>query len=133
MRSLVAFDLSSLDGTTIVLAELRLYKYHDGGSVQGRLHGVHRISESWSESVNRYGRLDYESGATDTDTVEQDVDGWMVWDVTSDGQAFAGGTYANHGWLIRDSSEEPSLYSNFRTREYSGTTYDPVLEVTYIP
>jgi hypothetical protein len=135
-RGLIQFDLSSLSGKTIDSAELKLYKYDhttDWGSPVGRTYNAHRITGSWTEmGVTWNTAPGYNGGVTDSDTVPNNGN-WMTWDVKSDVQAFASGTYTNYGWLVKDSVEPSSYYqqSYFRSREYTGTTYDPVLIVTY--
>jgi hypothetical protein len=135
-RGLIQFDLSSLSGKTIDSAELRLYKYNyytSGYNPVGRTYNTHRIIGSWTETgVTWNNKPSYNAGVTDSDTVPNN-DNWMTWDVKSDIQAFASGTYTNYGWLIKDSVEPTNnaCQSYFYSREYTGTTYDPVLIVTY--
>jgi len=132
-RGLIQFDLSSLSGKTIDSAELRLYKYDNYGNPEGRIYNVHRIAGSWTEtSVTWNNAPGYDSGVTASATVPNN-NNWMTWDVKSGVQAFARGTYTNYGWLIKDSDESgySACHSYFYSIEYTGTTYDPVLIVTY--
>ena len=136
-RSLIYFDLSSLSQKTIISAELKLYKYDnkyscDYSNPVSRTYDVHHITDTWTEKdVKWNNRPDYDVTVTDNDVV---VDaGWMEWNVTTDVQAFANGTFTNYGWLIKDNSEGYCYScSYFRSREYSDVNYRPVLEVVYV-
>jgi len=60
--------------------------------------------------------------------------GWKEWDVTDSVQAFVNDDRNDYGWLIADQSEGgvTSWAPKFRSKEWSGTTYDPYLEISYV-
>jgi hypothetical protein len=112
--------------------------------------GAYRITNSWTEGTGTTSSpassnvsWNHRTGTTNWTTSGGDIAGltssvnitsnnsWTgYWDVTSDVQAFVNGTYTNNGWLLKlTTSSDISLQP--RAREYSGTTYDPQLEVTY--
>jgi hypothetical protein len=136
-RGLISFDITSIDGKTIISAELKVYKFYDyyycdDSDPVGRTYNVHRILENWNENSVRWNnRPNYDNSITDSDIVPDD-DNWMIWNVTDDVQYFANG-FTNYGWVIKDNEEEDCYScSYFRSRDYSDSDYWPVLEVTYI-
>lgn len=133
IRTLISFDLNSLNGKTIISAELSLYKYdYYYYSPYGRTYNIHRITQNWNEnSVKWNNRPSYDNSITDSDIVPSDYN-WMTWNVTEDVQDFADEIFDNYGWMLKDDSEGYYRYSYFRSSEYSNSDYRPVLEVTYI-
>jgi hypothetical protein len=55
------------------------------------------------------------------------------WDVTNLVRGWINGSFLNYGLMLRgpESSGNDSARLGFATRESSGTTYDPYLEITY--
>ncbi len=61
---------------------------------------------------------------------------WVQWDVTGDVRNFVNLSQPNYGWTIKDHTESQSstnYQATFRSKEYSGATYDPQIVVTYRP
>ncbi|MFO7678346.1 MAG: DNRLRE domain-containing protein [Thermoplasmatota archaeon] len=138
-HGLIAFDVSSLSGKTIISAELRLYKYDDYYLCEytnpvGRTYDVHRVIDNWNENGVRWNnRPDHDSTITDGAIVPNNNNNWMIWNVTNDVQSFLNGIYNNYGWLIKDNDElDCHSSSYFRSKEYPNENYRPVLEITYI-
>ncbi|MEX1002682.1 MAG: DNRLRE domain-containing protein [Crocinitomicaceae bacterium] len=66
---------------------------------------------------------------------DDDIDntGWHTFDVKSHVQTMVNYPSNNHGWCMRLQSESGTTRGGrYNTIEYSGTTYDPYLEVTYV-
>ncbi len=132
-RTVVHFDLTSIPaGASIDSATLHL----DIWSLvvgTGRTYDVHRVTESWVETLvtwrNIFGKnvlMPISSAATGTT-----ANSWVVWDITSDVQAFTDGT-PNYGWLVKDQTESQGTnYVKFYSSEYADATKRPYLEVTY--
>lgn len=122
-RALVEFDLSSIpSGANIISAVLNLYCSSgcSSPSISAR-----RITSSWSESTVTW---DTQPGHASTATYVMMATGtgWKNWIVTSDVQNFVNGTYTNYGWKLTSAKSENDI---FRTKEYTGITYDPKLVV----
>jgi hypothetical protein len=136
-RSFVQFDVSSIPATaTILSANLRLYLVTEAPSAS-RSYDAHRVtSPAWVESTITWNNQPAVTGSpTSTISVTTPLDRWLSWDVASDVAAFVASTFTNYGWRISDSVESSATdyRSYFDTREYTGTTYDPQLVVTYLP
>ncbi|MBW2974170.1 DNRLRE domain-containing protein, partial [Candidatus Woesearchaeota archaeon] len=157
LRTLIEFNLSSIPGDAVITnAVLSLYYSEDIDASGNRIHGVHRVLESWEEGSGLGDTNDaningttwderwysqnwasaggsFNSTATDTQTVgDSESYGWIEWNVTSDVQYFLGNPGSNFGWLIKDTDE-----ATLSTRKYYNSTEDPdasswpKLEVNY--
>ncbi len=136
-RSFVRFDASSIpSGATIQTATARLYLAT--APTASRTYNIHRVTASWIESgagsITWNNAPSVAGSATDAIATGTTSGVWLEWDVTADVQGFVSGTYDNYGWRVRDQTESSGTarQSTFRTREYTGTTYDPQLVVVYI-
>jgi hypothetical protein len=147
-RAIVYFSLASVPaGATITLANLSLYYYSD--EIQnpvGRTYKAYRVTgHNWTESGvcwNKYDLThswttaggDYSTIAGGSAIVPANI-GWMTWTVTGIVQSWKNGTNSNHGFLIRDNSEDASglgYECDFRTKDYTGDiTKRPKLYVEY--
>jgi hypothetical protein len=132
-RSFVQFDVSSIPAVAIInTATMRLYL--DTAPAASRSYDAHRVTASWVETtINWSNQPATVAGATSTQATGTASGVWLSWDVKSDVAAFVLGTYSNFGWRIKDQVEDSgtNYQSYFRTREYTGATYDPQLVVTY--
>ena len=130
-RSLVRFDFSLIpSGATITAATLELYATAVPGT--SRNLAVHRITAAWVEGSATWtsfaGAFETAAAATIAGGTST---GWKTWTVTSLVRALFEGTYANHGFLVKASSETGSGTYSFATRENATTGNRPILRVTY--
>jgi len=132
-RSFLQFDISSISSVAIIkTATMRLYL--DTAPAASRSYDAHRVTASWAETgIDWNNKPTVAGSATSTQATGTASGVWLSWDVKSDVTGFLAGTYSNYGWQIKDQVEDfaTDYDSVFRTREYTGTTYDPQLVVTY--
>jgi len=119
-RSLIQFDpMSGIPpGSQIIDAYIRTWLNFP--PVESRLFDMHRITEAWTDtSVTWNNQPEYTPLVTTTlDTGVEPL--WLEWDATSDIQRFFNGSVVNHGWLIKDHSEDaspPGFYCTLRALE----------------
>ena len=145
-RGILKFDLSSIpSGSTITSVTLSLYLYSTRG--YDRTFGIHKVTKNWTESGvtwNKYDGTnnwttsggDYEATASATVTAGAVWNIWVDWSsstLVSDVQGFVNNPSTNFGWIIKDQTEGSSNqdWVRFYSKEYTGTTLRPKLEVTY--
>lgn len=122
-------------GTSPSIVQATLRVYADSASAL-RTYDVYRATESWTEGGINWGNQSATAGSA-TASTNVSATGWVDWDVTADVQNFSdyGGANTNYGWMIRDRSESESLFdayeTRFRAREYSGSSTDPQLLISY--
>jgi large repetitive protein len=124
-RALVRFDLPAIPaGCDVVTAKLRLYaaSYKDGRTLQAI-----PLAAAWTETGVTWGNQPATTGTAATTTSGF---GYRDWTVTSQVQAmYTPGT--NHGFLIRDASENGGgLDQAFNSRE-KGTDNPPQLVISF--
>jgi large repetitive protein len=124
-RALLRFDLPTIPaGCDVVSAKLRLYasSYKDGRT----LHAIPLVA-AWMETGVTWGNQPATSGAAAT---AKSGFGYREWTVTSQVQTmYTPG--ANHGFLIRDASENGGgLDQGFHSRE-KGTDNPPQLVISF--
>lgn len=135
-RSLVRFDLSSCSipsGASVRTAVLKLTI--NTAPTVSRTYLVHRATATWSEStVNWDTRPTVETGPT-ASAATGTTAGVVQWDVKSDVAAFVAGTATNHGWQLRDQTEDDlvAIQTGFAARENATTASRPALTITYYP
>ncbi len=136
-RSFVQFDVSSIPaGATIQSATVRLYM--ETAPSGSRSYDINRVTASWIESgaggITWNNQPAVAGSPTDTIATGTAAGVWLEWDVTCDVQGYVSGTHSNYGWRVKDQTESSATdyRSVFRTREYTGTTYDPQLVVIYV-
>lgn len=131
-RALLEFDISSIpSGATITVAELRLYCV---SPAVGRTYEFRRVTGAWEELDVTWNN---QPAITETNSIDHDSPtsvGWYnksVLAMVQDARA-AGTTF---GVRIKDSVESGGAQtsSTFRSKEYTGTAYDPILYVEYTP
>jgi hypothetical protein len=139
-RGLVSFDLSSIPASaTISDAKLHLYFvtscYYYGHS-QDRTVTTYRADADWSESsVTWNNRPGYaEAYGSASVGVTYSGLGWHSFDVTDLVGRWVNGSFSNHGLMVRAPETSGSDFARlqFYSRDRSGTSYDPYLEVTYV-
>lgn len=128
-RMVLRFDLSTVVGT-ISDAKLRLY-VHSMGSTD-TTHRLYLMSDdSWVESIITWNNC---PGTTSTDTTwpvaTTDAGTWKEIDVTSLAQTEAAGDDELSLQIRADVVQ--NVLVQYRSKEYSGATYDPQLVVTFL-
>ena len=131
-RSLVLFDTSVIPGNiTINSATLRLYLVNSW-DYPDRVRTVttYRVPSNWSETGITWNNAPQPAEAYGEDDVRHADFRWYEFDVTDLVRAWHGGTYANHGIMIRapEVSGTDSSRRGFSTREGQ---YPPQLVVQY--
>ena len=144
-RSVLMFDLSSIPNPSeIISANLYLYYYDfEYQNTTGRNYFAYKVPSLWNEDevtwVNRtisdpwnVTGGDYITSNGVSITIPSSF-GWVDWNVTDIVSDWMNGE-ANHGFLIKDDSEdalESGFRSKFRPKDYTGSEFDPYLEVVY--
>jgi hypothetical protein len=141
-RSLIRFDLSGIPvNATIESAHLYLYYYDfDFQNTSGRTYWAYKISSTWVENevtwIDGKNSSAWTSPGGDYTTdgasiVIPSSFGWVNWNVTDIVIDWINGE-DNNGFLIKDDYEnELESRSKFRSKDYTGTEFDPYLEVVY--
>jgi len=157
MQSFVQFDVSAIPpAQDVEHAELRLYNHQTTWA--GRADctvAVFSITEPWIEGnggtdddppgelvwnnkpANGPSALDEilfhgdgtGSGASTSITPQE----WRSWDVTEAVAAWHEGTAPNYGLLLTKGATGGDLHVHFRSKDYSGGEFAPMLVVTYVP
>jgi len=148
LRTLVQFDLSSISGSTVSSAILKLYYFLSGETPAGRWLIAYRVTHSWTETGpgvtwNKYDGTnpwataggDYTTTGYVIAVVPSSAGVWMTWDVTDIVKAWVEDGQPNYGFLIKDSTETGPPYGLcwFRSRDWFEAALRPKLEVTYTP
>ena len=131
-RGWLKFDLSSLAGSAITSAQLRMYCWKTAGASLPA--GAYSASDSWNESTLTWGNQPtFNSPALSTTTFNAgSTNVWYSWDITSYVQTQIGATDKTASLLVKAVTEDstdttPPAYT-FDTKEYGASTA-PVLEV----
>jgi len=139
------YDLGIPEGAYIMSADLNIYYYDETGDPSSRYHECWELDTYFYEDEvcwnrPRDGANNWNGGLdairTDVgviDTIQVGNHGWKTWDVTESVQAFVNGDRYDCGWLIADQTETVGLSkgAKYRSKEWSGTTSDPYLEISY--
>ena len=126
-RLLVHFSLPAVPaGCVVTDATLRL---NASVAATGRTLQAIRLAAPWTEGGVRWSN---QPGTTGTAATTSSGSGWRQWTVTAQVNAMYSG--ANHGFLVRDASENsgPTRDQSFRGREGGGPTA-PQLVITFGP
>jgi hypothetical protein len=138
-RMHLAFNLSSIPTNAIVTsAQLKLYCYSVNNSNQHPAY-LQRFTSPWvcmigqpCKTWNNQPSVSTSDQKSITHTQTSST-GWHSFDVASHVQYMVNNPSWNRGWLLRMQNESGGTRGVlYRSKEYSGTTYDPYLEVTYI-
>ena len=136
-RSMLRFDLTSIPaGATINDAELALYSQRFSSTATvDRYFEARRITDVWAENLATHWGEYYDSIVYDTATLHGSTSEWITWDIVDLVSAWHNGTYANHGVMLigQDESIVDNTLFILYSRDYSNSTYHPVLTVTYTP
>ena len=131
-RSFALFDISVISGNvTINSATLRLFLVNSW-DYKDRVRTVttYRVPSSWSEDGITWNSAPQPAESYGEDDVQAGNWRWYEFDVTDLVSAWHGGTYANHGIMVRapEVSGTDSSRRGFSTRE---GTHTPQLVVEY--
>ncbi|MDQ0271353.1 DNRLRE domain-containing protein [Cytobacillus purgationiresistens] len=132
-RSYLDFSqsLPNLSGKILVKAELNLYKWNDIGSPIATKVYANRITKAWDSTKIRYN--DQPSFNTDTSYGSIANTGnakWLKMNLTDLVHGWMKGTYANHGVVLRSTSEGTAgSYQKYSASETASNK--PYLAVTY--
>jgi hypothetical protein len=122
--SYVRFNLSGIPASSIInSASLSLYA-ESLPTIGNTFTSARNVTTSWTEAL--VGSQPYTGFESSTTTVNSP--GLKTWDVQSATQKMVNGTNPNYGWEI---STGPGTQIIFSSRERTGTTYDPLLQVNY--
>ncbi len=124
LDSYLKFDLSSCQGTTVTSAKLRVYK--NGNSTAHAINVFSCSDDSWVESTLCWNNKPAKGTSQASLSVQNT--GWYEWTITS----YVNTEFAGDKVVTVIMSEENSLniWTQWWTKEYTGTTYDPRLIVT---
>jgi len=145
-RMLLWFWIYSLgipEEAYIISANLNVYYYAYYNQIpENRWYECRRITRAWQEGSvtwkdpwnndgGDYGDVisEIRIGATGDSPYYY---GWKTWDVTDSVGEYINGIIPSHsGFIIKDETEGigQSIAAKFRSKEWSGTTYDPYLEI----
>lgn len=133
-RSLVKFNIDSLPSNqNITKARLRVYLVisWDYPNTRRTIR-TYRITHSWSESNVAWNNKPGYGSAYGSSSIVHGAWGWYEFDVTNLVRAWYGGTYTNHGIMLRgpEVSGVDASWRGFSTRE---GPYTPRLVVDYSP
>ncbi|MCP5462824.1 MAG: DNRLRE domain-containing protein [bacterium] len=117
VRSLIQFTLPGiLNGQTIDLATLYLYKSNDGGGITGDLVTAKRVTSPWDESsVTWATQPTFDSVYENTQPIDDGYLGQIVFDITDLVASWVDGSSANYGTILVHepvASAEKNFYSS---------------------
>jgi len=131
----IYFPLGSIPSNAYIYsASLKIYCWSSTGS--DRTHDCCRLTGSFSESTGSGGTCwNNEPGYTTSYKASvTSGGGWKTWNVKTMVEKFVDLTYTNYGWIIKDSVDpnaELSHVFKYYSKEQTGTSSDPKLEVYY--
>jgi RHS repeat-associated protein len=133
-RALVRFDLpadlTSGGGGYVISANLKLYQWLQYYAGQAMPTHVGMMTKTWSGSSTWNSLGTYE--ITDAKTISVAMSTWLDLSCADVVQKWASGTKPNHGFVVYQMPSEGQTYwRQFRSSEYTGTTYDPRLVINY--
>ncbi|MBU0677996.1 MAG: DNRLRE domain-containing protein [Verrucomicrobia bacterium] len=142
-RTVMQFDLSAYVGTVVNSATLYMYRYFKYGSSSFNA-DIHRLTQPWDEAEVTWNSYetgqswstpggDYDGTASATTLIPGSGYEWYSWDVTDLVQDWVDGTSVNYGLLAKQQVFGGGTYSAFYTREQTGTTSDPYIDLNIVP
>jgi hypothetical protein len=126
------FDLSPYSGVTVNDASLQLYIAHSDGTFLPNNPWIARLSGSWDEGTITWNNQPGWDEWYYTADAPPMFDWWDI-DITTWTIAWVNGSHDNYGAFLGAESLGAADWFGYRTKEYSGTTYDPRLELDYTP
>ena len=128
------FNLPSLPaGATITSANFSAYYYaNEGTAPNGSTYEIHPNTAPWTESGVTWTNKPAFGPTSATATVPASY-GWMKWDITTLAQSWLSTPATNYGFVVMDDDEDGGVdrYARFRSKEFTGTAFDPKLEIEY--
>lgn len=133
-RSILRFDIANcgIPATAAVRsAVLQMTVFSGPGT--SRTYGIHRVNGTWAEGTVTYNNQPAFTAAATSSVTTGTAPATLSWSVLTDVSAFARGTAANNGWLIRDSNEgaNPGIETIFPSREAASAANRPTLVIGY--
>src|SRR5918999_1528164 len=113
-RSAFQFDLSSIPpSASVSSAKLGLYNQADycvwttkPCGADAHTLNVHRMTKAWTSDVTTWSQVGWDTTVAASTTLAQGAGNqWMTWDVTSTAASWISGATANHGVLVKRSTE----------------------------
>lgn len=139
LNTFIRFGLPS-NPPQILITSATLHLYYCGWSdnnPEGRPLCAYRVLADWNEdTITWRTEPPCSSEATDCVPVPPDTRVWMVWDVTSDVQAYLDGQVHNYGWKIADTAYWGQINiptSRLCSKEYDHPWCRPYLEIQCDP
>jgi hypothetical protein len=134
-RSLIRFNLSSIPaGASVQQAKLYL-RLLNSCDIGERTHTatVYRISNSWASSSVTWNSRPSFGESYGSASIPSRTWTWYSFDVTNLVRGWVNGSFTNYGLMVRgpESSGNDSAQLGFATLNFSGTSYDPYLQITY--
>lgn len=136
-RLLVEFDLSSCGiGSSAAVRSATLTLYLSAAPSSSRDHDLYRATSDWTEGTVTWNTQPSVAASASASVATGTASGVShSWTVTDDVADFVAGSATNHGWLLRDRTEEDAAgqIGEYGAREHATAAQRPVLEVTYHP
>jgi hypothetical protein len=135
-RGLIKFDLSDIPaGTSISQAKLYLYLAgycYYSGHTQARTITLYRNYTDWSSSTT-WNNKPATAEASGSGSISVTSFGWRSFDVTGVVRQWVNGTRPNYGLTVRASETSGNEFArlSFATINWTGTSSDPYLQITY--
>lgn len=129
-EALIKFDLSSLAGQTIDIAELQVFPYHQYyDAPTATTTWLRRVTSDWTESgVTWNTKPAITTTGTVTDNLVEGVRSSFI--ITSLVQGWVSGTYSNYGLRLDENGNGATYWKRLIASE-QGTNASPRLNVTY--
>lgn len=133
-RSLVKFTTSTLTGTHILSADLKLWNWHSYSCSETQVN-VYRLTQSFGSSTNWANQPSAGTTIRGSKVFAHGYssscpDAWGVIDITSLTQDWADGTYPNYGVQVKANDENNTLgWKKYNSADAS--SYRPTLVVSY--
>jgi len=104
-------------------AELKMYKFYGNGDDIK----LYECASNWTEETIT--GTNYPGRRTFLEVKDLPDNGWVSWDVSDTIEYYISHPNEQYGWQLR--TYVLYSYAHFRSKEYSGSTYDPKLVITY--
>jgi hypothetical protein len=126
-RSLISFTLPTTPhGCTLTAAELRIW---NPSGVAGRTIDVYRANATWTEAGLTWNNQPATTG-TAVGAPSSGSSGWRTWGVLDHVQSMYS-TGVNHGFVIRDRTENAATSPEQKYQARDGSPNDPELVLTF--
>lgn len=124
-RAVLDFDLSSLSGYTCDSASLKAY-------CETAANGQDTCTAKlYNSNPMPWATGDYDSAATAQGSADLTTTGWKTWTLTAANLEAKFGANASFRIEPGPSDASPIEWANLRSFDYTGTSFDPYLDITY--